>query len=152
MRHAPEYVAEIGKLLPLLRRAPAFSAITFADLCDHLAYFWNRGTMCYVMSDYSEPRAVCLIKLFRNIEQFMDVYVHEPCGEFCTIELMVASDPLAMGMIFEELVKRWRGAKTVMWDRGERTEPGAPRIYSWRQFKKLARRLSYGVIGENVYG
>ena len=145
-RHAPEYFAEIGKLLPLLRRSPALSAMTFADLCDHLAYFWNRGTICYVMGYNDVPRAICLIKLFRELDQFMDVYVHEPCGEFCMIELMVAEDPLAMGVIFDEFVKRWYGVKTVLWDRQERTELGAPRMYSWRQFEKLARRLSYGII------
>ena len=108
--------------------------------------------MCYVMGHNEEPRAICLIKLFRRLEQFLDPYVHDPCGEFVMIDLMVAEDPLAMGMIFEELVKRWHSAYTVLWDRGERTEPGAPRMYSWRQFEKVARRLSYGVIGENVYG
>lgn len=152
MKHAEEYVVEIGKLLLLLRRSPAFSVMPFADLCDHLAWYWNRGTMCYVMGHRDVPRAICLIKLFRHIDQFMDAYVHEPCGEICMIELMVAEDPLAMGAIFEEFVKRWHSVKTVMFDREERTEYGCPRMYSWRQFEKLARRLSYGVIGENAYG
>ena len=54
------------------------------------------------------------------LEQFLDAYVHDPCGEFCMIELMVAEDPLAMGAIFEEFVKRWRGAKTVLWEEGRK--------------------------------
>lgn len=148
-RHHPVFLSVVDSLLPLLQRSKALTAMPFDDLCDHLAYFWNHGTISYIIGQDERPRAVCLIKLFRNLGQFMDAYVHEPGGEFCMIECMIADDPLAMGQIFEEFTQRWGPYRTILWDREERTEIGSPRIYKWRQFEKLARRLTYGVI-ENV--
>ncbi len=62
------------------------------------------------------------------------------------IEVMVADDPLAMGKVFEQFKERWGPHRVILWDREERTEVGAPRMYTWHRFEKLARRLSYGVI------
>jgi hypothetical protein len=145
MKHCPEFLAVIANLLPLLRRYRPFAQMQFEALCDHLAWYWNMGAMSYVIDDQG-GRAVCLIKLFRRLEQFLDSYVHEPCGRFCMIELMAANDPLAMGQTFEELTARFGPQRIVLWDRGTRTESGAPRMYQWAQFEKLARRLTYGVI------
>ena len=137
-------------LRPLLRQSDRFRKMPFADLCDYVAYFWNRGTISFVFDDSGEAQGVCLIKLFRDLNQFLDPFVHEPCGQFCMIELMVASDPVTFASIFDELVDRWGRQDVIMWDRGERTENGAPRMYRWREFQKLARRLTYGWITENA--
>jgi hypothetical protein len=145
MKHCPEFLAVIANLLPLLRRHRPFAQIQFETLCDHLAWYWNMGAMSYVI-DEQGGRAVCLIKLFRRLEQFLDSYVHEPCGQFCMIELMAANDPLAMGQTCEELIARFGPQAVVLWDRGTRTEGGAPRMYPWAQFMKLARRITYGIV------
>jgi hypothetical protein len=145
MKHAPEYIQIMQILKPLLREYEPFSVMPFPNLCDYVAWFWNRGTISFVFNDAGEAEGVCLIKLFRHLEDFMEPFVHDPCGRFCMIEVMVASQPVAFASMFEELVDRWGKQQLVMWDRGERTESGAPRMYRWRQFQKLARRLTYGI-------
>jgi hypothetical protein len=144
-KHCPEFLATVGKLLPLLRQYKTSAKMPIEHLHDHLAWYWNKGTMSYVI-DRQGARAICLIKLFRYLRQFLNPYVHDPCGRFCMIELMVADDPLAMGQTCEELTARFGPQAVVLWDRGKRTEDGAPRMYRWHQFMKLARRVSYGTI------
>ena len=146
VQHHPNFIGVIDTLQPLLRHYPPLAVMSFDDLADWMSWYWNRGTMAWWISDAGEPRGVCLIKLFRRLEQFMNRDVHEPCAKFCFIELMVASDPIIMGLLFNELTDRWGPQDVVLWDRGERTEKGAPRMYRWEQFVKLARRLSYGYI------
>jgi hypothetical protein len=144
-KHAPEYIQIMQILKPLLRKYEPFRKMPFANLCDYVAWFWNRGTISFVFTDSGEAEGVCLIKLFRNLEDFMEPFVHDSCGRFCMIEVMVASHPLAFASMFEELVDRWGKQQLIMWDRGERTKSGAPRMYRWRQFQKLARRITYGI-------
>lgn len=143
--HSAGFVERVCVLAPLVRKHPPLTEMAFEPLCDWLAWYWNRGTLCYVLNADGTPVAVCLVKLFREIGQFMDPLVHDPCGRFCLIELMVAEEPIAMGTIFDELKRRFGPQGIIMWDRGERTESGAPRMYTWKQFRKLARRLTYGV-------
>jgi hypothetical protein len=132
------------KLAPLLRDVRKFSVWQFDMLCDWFAYFWNRGTISFVIDQEGQAHGVCAIKFFRNLEQFLEPFVHEPCGRFCMIELMVAKSPAVMGSIFTELTDRWGEVACIMWDRYERTENGAPRMWTWAQFKKLARRITNG--------
>ena len=146
MNHATKFLVTMTQLEPLLRTHPRLARLTFYELCDYVAWFWNRGTISFVQDDHWEPHAICLVKLFSSLRQFLDPFVHEPCGKFCMIELMVADEPLAMGQIFEDLRARWGPQEIMLWDRGERTEDGAPRMYRWDQFEKLARRLTYGSV------
>jgi hypothetical protein len=145
-QHHPNFIQIISTLVPLLRQYPSLSVMQFDDLCDWMSWYWNRGTMAWWISDSGEPRGVCLIKLFRRMEQFLDRDVHEPCAKFCFIELSIAADPIIMGLMFNELVERWGPQDIMMWDRPGRTENGAPRMYKWLDFCKLARRLSYGYV------
>jgi hypothetical protein len=148
--HHPEYVELIHILEPLLRRYPPLVRMRFDDLTDWMAWYWNRGTMTCVITGRGEPLGVCLIKLFRELEQFMDHDAHEPCGKFAFIELSIAQDGRIMGQMLEEMESRWGPQEIVMWDRGARTENGVPRMYRWNQFRKLARRLSQYGITENA--
>jgi hypothetical protein len=142
-QHHPEYLRRIHLLAPLLRQYQPLSMLQVDDIADWIAWYWNRGTIAYIIDDYDVPQGVCLIKLFKRLNQFMDL-VHEPSGKFAFIELAVAEQPLAMGQMLEIFIKRWGPQAVVMWDRSERTESGCPRMYRWSQFQKLARRLSYG--------
>ena len=144
-QHHPNFIGVINTLTSLLRQYPPLAVMNLRDLCDWMSWYWNLGTLAWWISDAGEPRGVCMIKLFRRVEQFLDRDVHEPCGKFCLIELMVAADPIIMGLLFNELVDRWGRQDIVMWDRGARTESRAPRMYTWEQFTKLANRLSYGI-------
>jgi hypothetical protein len=146
MRHAPEYIAIMAKLLPVLRRQKAFCVMPFDQLCDHFAYFWNRGTFVYSIDDFGVPHGACMIRMFPRIEQFLEPYIHEPVGKFCVIDLLVADTPVVAANLFSELTHRWGPQEVMMWDRDERTENGAPRMYRWDQFMKLSSRLTYGII------
>lgn len=120
----------------------------FSKICDHFAFYWNRGTFSYSIDDFGEPHGACLIKLFNRLGQFLDPYVHEPTGRFVMIELLVADNPIIMAQLCDDLVARWGPQEIVLWDRDERTEDGAPRMFTWNKFMKLARRLTYGAIEE----
>ena len=142
-QHHPNFVEAIYILRPLLREYRPLAVMQFEDLCDWMSWYWNRGTMTFIFGpDRTEALGVCMIRLFRRLDQFMDRDVHDPCGKFCFIELSVAKDGRIMGLMLEELENRWGPQEVMMWDRGELTEKGAPRMYRWPQFKKLAQRLS----------
>jgi len=144
-QHHPNFLKIVNTLKPLLRTHPPLAAMHTDDLADWMSWYWNRGTMSWVISDAEEPQGVCLIRLFRKIEQFTEQNVHDPCGEFCMIELLVSSDPITTGQLCESLTDFWGPQKIVMWERGTRTENGCPRMFRWDQFRKLARRISYGI-------
>jgi hypothetical protein len=146
MKHAKEFIQIMQILEPLLREHEPLRKMPFADLCDYVAWFWNRGTISFVFNDSGEAEGVCLIKLFQHLGDFDKSLVHEPCGRFCMIEVMVAEQPLAFASMFEELVDRWGKQAVMMWDRGKRTEYGAPRMYKWKDFLRLARRITYGAV------
>lgn len=142
--HHTNFVQVVHTLKPLLRSYQPLSVMPFDSLCDWLVWYWNRGTMTYVIED-EEPLGVCLIRLFRRLDQFEDHNVHEPTGAFCFIELAVARDGEIMGQMLESLISWWGPQQTMMWDRPGRTEQGTPRMFKWADFIKLARRLySYG--------
>lgn len=145
IKHAQEFLEVMDSLEPLFREWSPLSVMPFHDLCDYVAYFWNRGTISYIIDDWGHAQGVCLIKLFRNLGQFLEPFVHEPCGEFCMLVLMVADGPETMGWICQDLTRRWGPQSIVLWDRGDRTESGAPRMFTWNQFQKLARRITQGV-------
>ena len=64
------------------------------------------------------------------------------------IDLLVADTPNVAAQLCEELTERWGRQAVIMWDRDERTENGSPRIYRWKEFQKLVRRLTYGILEE----
>jgi hypothetical protein len=154
MKHAKEYLETIAVLEPLLREGRKFSVMPYALLCDWVAYFWNRGTISYLI-DEGQARGVCLVKFFSRLEQFLEPFVHEPTGKFCMVEFLAARDPLAIAHTFFELTGRWGKPEIILWDREERTLGGAPRMFTWAQYEKLTRRLTYGLINtekEKQYG
>jgi hypothetical protein len=154
MRHAPEFLAVMETLEPLLREGKKFCVMPYWLLCDWIAYFWNRGTISYVIGAEGIATGVCLVKLFNRLEQFLEPFVHEFPARICMVELLVAKDPLAIAHAYQELTERWGKPEVMMWDRGERTEGGSPRMFTWDQYEKLTRRLTYGLIDKEktVYG
>lgn len=118
----------------------------FEKVCDHFAFYWNRGTFSFSIDESGEPHGVCLIKLFDRLEQFLEPFVHQPTGKFVMIDLLVADTPIVMANLCNELVHRWGPQEVVIWDRGERTEGGAPRMFMWNKFMKICRRLTYGIL------
>ena len=152
MNHHPQYIATIAKLLPVLSSHAPFRKMNFSDLCDYLSFFWNRGTMSFCFNEDETPAGVCLIKLFAQLPSFLDEFVHEPDGDFCMVILLAADTPNTIGQLFYELVDRWGEGRMMLWDRGARTENGAPRMYTWENYLKLTRRLTYGLVEREKYG
>jgi hypothetical protein len=142
--HSQEFVETMLVLAPFLRHHKPLKDLGFAELCDWVAHYWNRGTISYLIDDDGEPRAVCLMRYFRVLNQFLDPSAHDPCGEICMIELLVASEPVSMASVCQEQIARFGPQAVVLWDRGSRTENGAPRMYLWPKFMTLVRRLTYG--------
>jgi hypothetical protein len=92
--------------------------------------------------------AVCTVRFFPRLEDWLVPWVFDPDGAFCMIDLMVAVSPLAMADCFQKLVGRWGSRPVILWERGPRTLTGGrpPRIYRWDQFLTLARRITYGTL------
>jgi len=146
MSHSFEFVFLVDVLKPLLLQREFFRKVDENNqLYDLLAWYWNRELMSWSVDETQVAHGVCLIRLFRELPSFLS-YVHDPCGEFVFIELLSADTPNVMQELFEQLFIRHGEQKVVLWDRGERTENGTPRMYTWSQFMKLARRLTYGLI------
>ena len=145
-KHAPEYIDIMFRLCPVIRQQRAFCVTSFARLCDHFAFYWNRGTFVYSIDDFGKAHGVCAIRMFNALEQFLTPYIHEPCNKFCVIDLLVADTPNVAAQLFEELTQRWGPQEVMLFDRDERTENGSPRMYKWETFMKLVRRLTYGIL------
>ena len=148
MNHAPEYIAIMAKLFPVIRQQKAFANASFEQLCDHFAYYWNRGTFAYSIDDFDRGHGVCQIRLIGELNQFLTPYIHVPEGRFCVIDLLVGDTPNVIGGLCEELTARWGPQEVMIWERNERTENGAPRMFRWDQFMKIVRRLTYGILEE----
>jgi hypothetical protein len=142
MQHAKEYLATMKTLEPLLREHRHYRSWHFDAICNWCAYFWNRGTIGYVIDDFGTAQGVCIIKLFARLEQFLEPFVHQPDGHFCMIELLIADGPQTNGWLLADLTQRWGWPAVMIWDRGERTLSGAPRMFTRSQFQKLARRFT----------
>jgi hypothetical protein len=140
--HDHKFTELVYTLKPLLRRYPPLSKMYVGDMADWLTWYWNRGTMTWHMSEDGEADGVCLVRLFRYLDQFVESDAHDPCGKFCFIECAIALEPSIMGLMLESLTHAWGPQETMLWDRSARTENGAPRMYKWEAFMKLATRLS----------
>jgi hypothetical protein len=145
MTHAPEYIATMRQLAGRIRDVPKFSVWQFDMLCDWFSFFWNRGTISFVIAPDGTAQGVTVIKLFSRLEQFLEPFVHVPDGQFLMIEVLSCDGVQTRAKMFEELFERWGKRSVVLWDRPFRTEAGAPRMWRWDQFHKLARRFTnYG--------
>lgn len=113
----------------------------------YLQWHASRGLLAISMVG-EEVFAVCTIRLFNQLEDWLNPWVFDPCGAFCMIDLMVAASPLAMAECFQVLTARWKARPIVLWERRERTDQtnGPPRMFRWDQFMTLARRITYGTI------
>jgi hypothetical protein len=114
-------------------------------LYEYLAWFWGKDLLAVSFSE-EEIYGVCTIKLFDQLEDFLSPKAFNPTGKFCLVDLLVAVSPVAIADCFETLFKRWGPQETMLWDRNERTEGGAPRMFTWKGYLKLTRRLTYGLV------
>jgi hypothetical protein len=143
MKHAPEYLETMHKLLSTIRRSEKFAYWDKETIFDWMAYFWNKGTISYRIEG-ERGKGVCTVKFFSRLEQFLEPFVHEPLGSFVMIEMLVSDGKETSALLFDELCERWGGWRpVVLWDRGLRTENGkAPRMFRWKEFRKIARRMT----------
>lgn len=110
-----------------------------------LAWHLSRGLVA-VSGDETEVRGLCIIRLIERLQDFLDPLAFSPGGDFIWIELLISTDPIAQADVHNQLEARWGPRKIVLWDRGEHTQLGAPRMFTWQQFGKLKRRMTYGLI------
>jgi hypothetical protein len=114
-------------------------------LYEYLAWFWGKDLLAVSFCG-EEINGVCTIKLFDQLEDFLSPKAFNPTGKFCMVDLLVATNPMAIANCFEKLFARWGPQEIMLWDRNERTEKGAPRMFTWEQYLKLTRRLTYGLV------
>jgi hypothetical protein len=128
-----------------------YRAMPEKSVYDTLAWYWNRGLMD-IAEDRLEFRGICLIRPIENLDDFLDPLAFHPIGRFIWVELLIATDPVTIASLFNTLVLKWGRRETVLWDRGDRTQRGAPRMYRWDSFEKLAKRLTFGLTESKDYG
>ena len=114
-------------------------------LYEYLAWFWGKDLLAVSFQE-EEIYGVCAIKLFDRLEDFLSPKAFNPTGKFCQVDLLVAVSPVAIANCFEILFKRWGPQEIMLWDRDERTEKGAPKMFTWEGYLKLTRRLTYGLV------
>ena len=114
-------------------------------LYEYLAWFWGKDLLAVSLCG-EEINGVCAIKLFDQLEDFLSPKAFNPTGKFCQVDLLVATSPVGIANCFEKLFARWGEQQVLLWDRGERTEGGAPRMFTWNQYLKLTCRLTYGLV------
>jgi hypothetical protein len=140
-----EFYRLMAQLSPFIREMyEPWENATEQTLTDILTWYLDRGLMSFVISP-SEVHGVCLIRLFNNLSDFMSPWVFQPSGKYCLIELIVSSDPITTTDLFFQLFERWGAQEIVLWDRGARTEKGAPKMYRWDQFEKIVQLMSKGL-------
>lgn len=145
--HDKSFVDLMRKVVPVVReKYPAWDHFSFGQLCDRFAWYWNRGLMAVHVDKNDQVDAIALIKIFDRLSQFMEPYQFEPEGQFCQVELLIATNRKGFITVFKGLSDHWGPRPIVLWDRGDRTEEGkAPRMYSWNQYLELVRRMyTYG--------
>jgi hypothetical protein len=146
--HAPEFLEVMAEAVPFIKENHVRWRNSPEELIqDYCSWFWNRGTMATSFAG-SDIHGICLIRLFDKLGDFLKPWVHEPSGNFCFVELLCCDSPLAIADCFEIFFKRWGRQEVMIWDRGERTEGGTPRMYRWDQYLKLTDRLTYGLISQ----
>ena len=114
-------------------------------LYEYMAWFRDKELLA-ISSSGEEIHGVCTIKLFDQLSDFLEPWPFNPSGKFCLVDLLVATSPTAIADCFETLFARWGPQETMIWERGLRTESGAPRMYPWNQYMKLTKRLTYGLV------
>jgi hypothetical protein len=146
MKHCQEFVYLMEKVVPFIRgNHPRWWKSSDSAIANYCAWYWNRDLMSVALVG-DECFAVCLIKLFDRLEEWLEEFPFNPTGRFCLIDLLVSASPHATAEVFETLFRRWGPQQTMIWERGERTEKGAPRMFTWEQYLKLTRRLTYGIV------
>ena len=133
------------RLVPFIRENHAkWRDGTDQGLYEYLAWFWSRNLLAVSMSN-EQIYGVCAIRFFNRLEDFLRPRAFESGGKFCMVDLLVATTPLAIADCFESLFGRWGPQEIMLWERQERTEntSKAPRMYTWDQYLKLKRKLTY---------
>jgi hypothetical protein len=135
----------IARMVPFVKERYAPWRVTDdATVGQVLTWYLDRGLMSFNVSPL-QIHGICLIRLFDNLNDFLDPWIHKPTGEYCFIELIISSDPLTTTDLFNQLFERWGPQRIVLWDHAARTEKGAPRMYRWDQFEKIVQLMSKGL-------
>jgi hypothetical protein len=124
---------------------PKWKSTPEAKLQEYLTWFADRELLA-ISASGEEIYGICTIKLFDKLEDFLSPEAFNPTGKFCQVDLLVAVSPVAIADCFETLFKRWGPQEIMLWERSERTENGAPRMFTWKEYLKLTRRLTYGLV------
>jgi hypothetical protein len=136
----------VQRVIPFIREHyKAWASATDLQILALLSWHWSRALVS-ISQDENQIRGLCIIRLLERLEDFLDPLAFSPQGDFIWIELLIVTDPLAQADVHNQLEARWGPRKIVLWDRGQRTQNGAPRIFTWKQFGKLKRRMTYGLI------
>jgi hypothetical protein len=111
-----------------------------------LHWHLSKGLVSFSETQDGELRGLCIIRILEKLEHFLDPLAFHPGGGYIWIELLISLDPVAQADVHNQLLARWGARPIVLWDRGDRTQGKAPKMFTWAQFGKLKRRMTYGLI------
>jgi hypothetical protein len=146
--HCHEFLMVMEEAIPFIRENhPKWERSSDQAIRDYCAWFWNRKLMATSFVG-EEIYGICLIKLFDDLADFLEPFPFNPTGRFALVDLLIAVSPTAIADTFEILFGRWGPQEIMIWDRQERTQGGAPRMYTWSQYLRLTDRLTYGLVSQ----
>ena len=127
---------------PLLRKDRWLDQFSGPSLKYFVKAYWRFGTLSWVEDWRGRILGVCLVKLFDDIKLMDERRIHVPRGTYLMIEHFAAAGRNTMRKLFEQVYGMWGKREFILWDRQGITEFSGPRVYTWDQFLKLARRVA----------
>ena len=145
MRHSQEFCEIMDRLIPFVReRYELWRNVSDEVLRDYCAWFWNRGLLIWREKD-GLITGVAIFRYFKTLDDFLDLAnSDQEGGAFGWAELFVADSLETFNSLWSEVLEQGGIPEVIMWDRGDRTLNGTPRMYRRDQIQKMARRLSHG--------
>ena len=126
----------------LLLLSPFYVRFTDDELKMHVRWYWDHGTLSWAEDWRDRILGVCLVRIFGDIKDLDEFYIHVPDGKYLYIEYLCAVGPNATAAVQKQLYDRWSPREVIMWDRPDRTEKGAPRMYTLEKYMEIVRRMS----------
>jgi hypothetical protein len=135
------------RLITFIRRHyPKWASESDESIAALLHWHLSKGLVSFSETQDGELRGLCIIRIIQKLEDFLNPLAFHPAGGYIWIELLISLDPVAQADVHDQLLAKWGPRPIVLWDRGERTQQGPPRMFTWNQFGRLKRRMTYGLL------
>jgi hypothetical protein len=123
---------------------PCWKEGSDSDLLAWLSWHWNIGLVAAMLIPESE-RIGCLlvVRYLNDPAEFEQTYVHHHGGKICVAELLIVTEPEALGAAIELLIHRCGRPLWLMHSRSKWEPESKPKLVHWSSFERHLRRQIY---------